>query len=127
MVNAVGAGEYDVCIGVNYIANSKKKEGTPVEFVYPKSGISTVASPIAIMKDSDNIEAAKLLYDFILSLEGQQILVDTNVIPVRTEMQMVGDISVTEAVERAIPVSDEVLLENVDEMLDQFSNIMKTE
>lgn len=125
VVNAVGAGEYDVCIGVNYIAQSKKAKGTPIEFVYPESGISTVASPIAIMKDSENVEASKLLYDFILSLEGQQLLVDAHVIPVRPEIKMENDISVAEAVERAIPVSDKFLLLSKDALLEQFSKIMK--
>ena len=125
VVNAVGGGEYDVCIGVNYIAQSKKAKGTPVEFVYPESGISTIASPIAIIKDSENVEAAKLLYDFILSLDGQQLLVDGHVIPVRPEIKMENDISVTEAIERAIPVSDKFLLLTKDALIEQFNNIMK--
>ncbi len=125
VVNAIGAGEYDIGIGVNYIAQSKKAKGTPVGFVYPESGISTVASPIAIMKDSENVEAAKLLYDFILSLEGQQLLVDACVIPVRPEIKMENDISVAEATERAIPVSDKYLLLSKDALLEQFNKIMK--
>jgi len=125
VVNAVGGGEYDACIGVNYIAQSKKEQGSPVEFIYPESGISTIASPIAIMKDSDNVEAAKLLYDFILSLDGQQLLVDGHVIPVRPEIKMENDISVTEAIERAIPVSDKFLLLSKDALLEQFNKIMK--
>ena len=125
VVNAIGAGEYDIGIGVNYIAQSKKAKGTPVEFVYPESGISTVASPIAIMKDSENVEAAKLLYDFIISLEGQQLLVDAHVIPVRPEIKMKNDISVAEATERAIPVSDKYLLLTKDALLEQFNKIMK--
>lgn len=125
VVNAIGAGEYDIGIGVNYIAQSKKAKGTPVEFVYPESGISTVASPIAIMKDSENVEASKLLYDFILSLEGQQLLVDACVIPVRPEIKMENDISVAEATERAIPVSDKYLLLSKDALLEQFNKIMK--
>jgi len=125
VVNAIGAGEYDIGIGVNYIAQSKKAKGTPVEFVYPESGISTVASPIAIMKDSQNVEAAKLLYDFILSLEGQQLLVDACVIPVRPEIKMENDISVAEATARALPVSDKYLLLSKDALLEQFNKIMK--
>jgi len=126
-VNTVGAGEYDVSIGVNYIAQSAKQQGTPIDFIYPESGISTVASPIAIMKDSENVEAAKLLYDFILSLEGQQLLVDACVIPVRPEIKMENDISVTEATERALPVSDKYLLLSKDALLEQFDKIMKEE
>jgi len=125
VVNAVGAGEYDVSIGVNYIAMSKKAEGTPIDFIYPESGISTISSPIAIMKDTENLEAAKLLYDFIISLEGQQLLVDAMVIPVRPELQMEGDISVTEAAERALPVSDALLIDTKNKMLDRFDSIMK--
>jgi iron(III) transport system substrate-binding protein len=127
VVNKVGAGEYDVCIGVDYIARSKMAEGSPIDFVYTDSGISTVMSPIAIMKTTENLEAAKLLYDYILSTDGQKILMDVNVIPVRPDLLLETGISVEEAVEKALPVDEMYLLENKDEILQEFDKIMKTE
>ena len=125
VVNKVGAGEYDLCIGVDYIARSKAQKGTPVRLGYASSGISTVASPIAILSASKNIEAAKLLYDFILSLEGQQTLVDSLVIPVRPEIKLDGALSITEAVEKALPVDANKLLSERDELLNKYDEIMK--
>lgn len=127
VVNKVGAGEYDVCIGVDYIAKSKMKKGSPIGFAYAESGISTVSSPIAILKATKNPEAAKKLYDFILSPEGQKVLMATEVIPVRPELTLAGAISVEEAVGRALPVDDKVLNEEREEILATFNEIMKKE
>ncbi|MBU8922128.1 MAG: ABC transporter substrate-binding protein [Bacteroidales bacterium] len=125
VVNKVGAGEYDVTIGVDYIARSKMAKGSPIGFAYTKSGISTVASPIAIMKATKNLEAAQRLYDYILSIEGQQQLVKKQVIPVRPEVQLEGALSVKDAVSRAMPVDAQDLLKNKVELLDKFNSIMK--
>lgn len=127
VVNKVGAGEYDVCIGVDYIAKSKMKKGSPIGFAYAESGISTVASPIAILKATKNLEAAKKLYDFILSPDGQKVLMATEVIPVRPELKLEGAISVEEAVKRALPVDDKKLNEEREDLLARFNEIMKKE
>lgn len=127
VVNKVGAGEYDVCIGVDYIAKSQMKKGSPIGFLYPESGMSTVTSPIAILKTTKNLEAAKILYDFILSREGQQVLMATEVMPVRPELTLEGAISVKEAVEKALPVDEKKLYAERDMILSKFDEIMKKE
>lgn len=124
-VNTVAAGEYDISIGVDYIARSKKKKGTPIEFINCISGISTIASPIAILKTTKNIEAAKILYDYILSLEGQQLLVDTDVIPVRGELKLEDALTVNDAIEKALPVDDVELNKMKEEYLKKFDEIFK--
>jgi len=125
-VEKVGSGEYDVSIGVDYIAMSWKKQGSPVAFVYPKSGISVIASPIAIMKASKNVKPAKILYDYILSLEGQKVLVKAEVLPVRPEVELEkGSVSVKEILKRALPVDDKKLTEEKDDMINKFNEIMK--
>ena len=125
VVNKVGAGEYDVCIGVDYIARSKKAKGTPVDFVHASSGISTVPSPIAIFKATKNPKATKLLYDYILSLEGQKVLVAAQVLPVRPELKLEGALSVKETTDRALPIDAQRLKNEKDELLERFNEIMK--
>jgi iron(III) transport system substrate-binding protein len=127
VVNKVGAGEYDLCIGVDYIARSKKAQGTPIDFVHAQSGISTVPSPIAILNATKNPKAAKLLYDYILSLEGQQILIDAQVLPVRPELELEGALSVKETADRALPIDPQLLNTEKDELLARFDQIMKTD
>ena len=125
VVNKTGAGEYDICIGVDYIARSKQIKGMPIKFVYPESGMVTVPSPIAIFKNTKNINAAKLLYDYILSLEGQKVLIKTQVMPVRPELTLAGAITIQEAIDRALPINVDRLKNEKDQILKKFDNILK--
>ena len=125
VVEKVSSGVYDLCIGVDYIAKTIKDNGGPVEFIYPRSGISTIPSPIAIFRSTPNMDAAKKLYDYILSIEGQLILMKENVIPVRPEVKLEGAISIKEAVNRSLPVDNERLVLEKEMMLTKFHEIMK--
>lgn len=127
VVEKVSSGLYDLCIGVDYIAKTIKDNGGPVEFIYPRSCISTIPSPIAIFRGAANMEEAKKLYDYILSIEGQLILMKENVIPVRPEVKLEGAITIKEAVNRSLPVNDERLVLEQAMMLAQFEAIMKGE
>ncbi|MCR4427714.1 MAG: extracellular solute-binding protein, partial [Firmicutes bacterium] len=123
-VTKVGSGEWDVSIAVDYIAKDAERAGSPVGFVYPASGASVVASPIAIIKGTKNLEAAKILYDYILSLEGQNVLVKANTIPIRPEIKL-EDVSVERLLATALPVDDARLVAEKDDMLDRFGQLMK--
>ena len=124
VIEKVSSGEYDVCIGVDYIAKTLMEKGAPLGFAYARNGISTVVSPIAILKSTRNLEAAKKLYDYILSIEGQLILMKENVIPVRPEVKLSGAISIKDAVRKALPVDEERLVLEKDDILNQFNEIM---
>ena len=123
-VTKVGSGEWDMSIAVDYIAKDQIKQGSPVGFVYPASGASIVASPIAVVKGTKNLEAAKILYDYILSLEGQKVLVEANTIPIRTEIKL-PDVDLNKLLSTALPVDDYRLVADKDDMLDKFVEIMR--
>jgi iron(III) transport system substrate-binding protein len=99
-------------------------QGSPVGFVYPAGGASIVASPIAIVKGTKNLEAAKILYDYILSLDGQKVLVEANTIPIRTEIKL-PDVDLGKLLANALPVDDYKLVAEKDDMLDKFVEIMR--
>ena len=63
-----------------------KANGSPVDFVYPKEGVSYITEPVAIMKTARNPEAAKALVDFLLSKEGQQLVAKQGNIPIHPEV-----------------------------------------
>ena len=42
-----------------------------IKFVYPETDLVAISSPIALIKNSANRENGKLLYDYILSVEGR--------------------------------------------------------
>lgn len=125
VVEKVSSGEYDVCIGVDYIAKTLMEKGARIGLVYPRGGISTVVSPIAILKSTRNYPAVKKLYDYILSIEGQLILMKENVIPVRPEVKLSGAISIKDAVRKALPVDEGQLMLEKDKLLNQFNEIMQ--
>ncbi len=59
-------------LGYYYDDNAIKK-GQPVRAVWPTDGVPMVQSPLAIAKDAPHPNAAKLLFEFILSQEGQAL------------------------------------------------------
>ena len=71
--------------------------------------------------DSQNVENAKKLYDFILSKEGQELLVANNLVSVRDDVEMKVDTSSIAAIN--LPVDFNDLAENTGAYLEQFNGI----
>jgi iron(III) transport system substrate-binding protein len=84
VLKRVASGERDYGIIVDFMAHNAKKQGSPVEFVYPKSGVAVITEPVAIAKTAQNVEAAKAFVDFILSSEGQSLAVSLGYLPVKS-------------------------------------------
>jgi len=73
---AVAGGEKLYGFVVDFLPIRAKKDGAPVEFVFPEEGVSAVTEPVAILKTAKNVPAAKAFVDFLLSPEGQQLAAD---------------------------------------------------
>jgi iron(III) transport system substrate-binding protein len=80
------SGEFAVVKGIDYVLAAEAARGAPVAFVFPTDGVLSLASPIAIGAKARNPEAAKVFLDFVLSKEGQQLLVSMHYLPVRTDV-----------------------------------------
>jgi iron(III) transport system substrate-binding protein len=124
VVNKVGAGEYLVSVGVDYIARSLIAQGSPIGFIYPESDIPIIESPIAIIKNTRNVEAAKLLYDYIIT-EGQAILLEEYTMPINPNLTLEGALPVQEASQRMLAVDNNKLVEEKTTLLEKFDNIFK--
>ncbi len=74
----IADGELDMGITIDYTVRKllKGNPGAPIDYVYPEAGVVMVPSPIAIFKDSQNIEVAKVFLRYILSKKGQTVLRD---------------------------------------------------
>lgn len=125
VVNKAAAGEYKVSIGVDYIARTVMAQGATVGFVYPESDIPIIESPIAIIKNTKNPEAAKKLYDFIISEEGQSVLLEEYTIPINPNMKLDNAIDVKVAESRMLSVDPVVLVRDKLSMLEKFDSIFK--
>lgn len=74
----VASGERPVAVnGGDYTFYQVKKQGNPVEIVYPKDGVPLVVSPTAIAAFAPHPNAAKLFTDFTFTRELQQVLADS--------------------------------------------------
>ena len=90
--NQLAASAYKVGVCLDYVSANLIKDGSPITFLYPEETVS-IASPIGLVKDCNNEENGKLLYDFILSKEGQEILVANNLVSVRTDVTQSVDLT----------------------------------
>ncbi|WGF87409.1 ABC transporter substrate-binding protein [Marinivivus vitaminiproducens] len=82
VVEAVARGEKAYGIIIEYMALNAKAKGSPVDFVFPSEGVSAITQPVAILKDSDAIEAAKTFVDWQLSAKAQEQSVEQGYFPV---------------------------------------------
>ncbi len=73
VLRQVAGGEKLYGMIVDFMPIREKAKGAPVEFVFPKDGVSAVSEPVAILSTTKNPEAAKAFVDFLLSKEGQEL------------------------------------------------------
>jgi iron(III) transport system substrate-binding protein len=77
---ASGLDKYGIITDADVIL--AKKKGSPVDLVYPQEGVSYVTEPVAIMKTTHNLPAAKAFVNFMLSEAGQKLVVEQGNRPV---------------------------------------------
>ncbi|MEM0907788.1 MAG: ABC transporter substrate-binding protein, partial [Pseudomonadota bacterium] len=83
---AVSGGEKLYGFVVDFLAIRNKADGAPIDFVFPKEGVSFVTEPVAILKTAQNPEAAKAFVDFLLSPEGQQLAASQGYLPAHPDV-----------------------------------------
>jgi ABC-type Fe3+ transport system substrate-binding protein len=84
--DAVNSGQYGVGIVIDFFGLAAKASGFPVEFVYP-TVTTLVPANVGIISNAKNPNAAAAFVEFLLSDEGQAILLDAKIrrLPVRPE------------------------------------------
>ncbi|MDH3913476.1 MAG: extracellular solute-binding protein [Rhodospirillales bacterium] len=76
--DGVNSGQFGVGIVIDFFGLSSKASGFPVEYVYP-SVTTLVPANIAIVKNAPHPEAAAAFIEFLLSPEGQEVLLDPKI------------------------------------------------
>ena len=71
----VNSGDFGVGIVIDFFGFSSKATGFPVDFVYP-TVTSLVPANIAIVKNAPHPEAAAKFIEFLLSAQGQELLLN---------------------------------------------------
>jgi iron(III) transport system substrate-binding protein len=84
----LSTGELVVGVLLDYMVRSAKAKGSPIDYVWPEDGAVFIPSPIAIFSTSKNPDAAKVFVNYVLSVEGQNTMVELgNFIPVRKDVE----------------------------------------
>ncbi len=87
-LDPVITGAKDVVVaGVDYMAYKAKKDGEPVDIVYPSEGTVISPRPAAIIKTTKHEEQAKQFIDYLLSDEAQQLVAKASLLPGRTDIK----------------------------------------
>ena len=86
VLERLSSGETQVGVLPDYLVRTAKEKGSPVDYVWPRDGAVCIPSPVAIVKSTENPEAAKAFVDFLLSRDGQAVLVESGgYVPVRVD------------------------------------------
>ncbi|MFB0825201.1 putative 2-aminoethylphosphonate ABC transporter substrate-binding protein [Chromobacterium violaceum] len=67
------AGEYPIGISFEYRGAQLKEKGAPIDLIYPKEGLGWDLEATAIVKGTKNLEAARKLADFSVSLPAMKL------------------------------------------------------
>ena len=76
--DAVNSGQYGLGIVIDFFGLSAKASGFPVDFVYP-TVTTLVPANVGIIAGAKSPKAAEAFVEFLLSDEGQQILLDPKI------------------------------------------------
>jgi iron(III) transport system substrate-binding protein len=78
-VEVVARGERPIAAdGLEYLELRIRDNGKPVEPVYPSEGTPSILSGVGILVDAPHPNAARLFLGWLLSRDGQQLLVDAD-------------------------------------------------
>jgi iron(III) transport system substrate-binding protein len=127
VVDDTASGDLVASLAVDYITLDKVDKGANLALVYPPEML-VIPSPIAILKNSPNVDAAKKFVDFILSKEGQTIIANEGTLPVRADVKVPERFKlppVEEAIKRAMKIDYQLIMAEKEATIKKFTDIMQ--
>ena len=127
VVDDTASGDLVASLGVDYITLDKIDKGATLALAYPPEML-VIPSPIAILKNSPNADAAKKFVDFVLSKEGQTIVANEGTLPVRADVQVPAQYklpSAEEAMKRAMKIDYQQIMAEKEATIKKFTEIMQ--
>ncbi len=127
VVDDTASGDLMACLAVDFITIDKIKKGAYLGLVFPKE-FPVMPSPIAIMKGTPNRKAAEKFIDFLLSKEGQTILMGSGTLSIRSDVPMppgIGLVPADEAVERAMKLDYIKAMNEKEDIIKKFTSLIR--
>ncbi len=127
VVDDTASGDLVASLAVDYITLDKIDKGATLALVYPPEML-VIPSPIAIFRNSPNVEAAKKFVDFVLSKDGQLIIANEGTLPVRSDVKVPERYKlppVEEAMKRAMKIDYKQIMAEKEATIKKFTDIMQ--
>jgi len=127
VIDDTANGEFAACLGVDYIVSDRIALGATLSLHYPPE-VLMAPSPIAIFRESPNIDAARTFVDFLLSHEAQQIIASEHTLAVRLDVVYPEGTVLPpahEALDRRIQVDYRDLMGRRSEIIQRFESILR--
>ena len=127
VIDDTASGELLASLAVDYITNDKIAKGANLALVYPPE-VLMAPSPAAIIKNTPNLEAAKLFIDFLLSKEAQTIIAGEGTLPVRMDVEIPANFNLPtpeEALKRSIKIDYLEIMASKEATIKKFTEIMQ--
>ena len=127
VVDDTASGDLKASLGVDYIVTDKMDKGANIGFFFPKEML-VIPSPVAIIKGTPNLAAARKFVDFLLSKEGQTIIAASGTLPIRSDVPIskkYGLPSPDEAVKRAMKLDYLKTMQEKETIIKKFDAIMR--
>ncbi|MFB9947259.1 ABC transporter substrate-binding protein [Rhizobium puerariae] len=122
VLKAVASGEKAYGVVVDYMPLREKAKGAPVEFVFPKEGVSAVTEPAAILASTKHADAAKKFIDYLLSENGQKVAAKLGYIPARKGIDLPPGYPARDQI-KVLPVNASEALKNSEKDVKTFADI----
>lgn len=127
VVDDTASGELAGCIAVDYITLDKIKKGAKLGYAFAPE-VLVVPSPVAIIKGSPNLSAAKKFVDFLLSKDAQVIIASEGTLPVRNDVALDPGMPIAspeEAIKRSIKIDYQSLMTEKQATVKKFTDMMQ--
>jgi iron(III) transport system substrate-binding protein len=127
VVDDTASGDLVASLAVDYITLDKVDKGATLALVYPPEML-VIPSPIAIFRNSPNVEAARKFVDFVLSKDGQMIIANEGTLPVRADVKVPERYKlppVDEAMKRAMKIDYKQIMAEKEATIKKFTDIMQ--
>lgn len=86
VVGRIESGERPIGVVLLENALQSQRKGAPVKIVYPSDGAIVIPGPIALTAGCPNPTAAKAVYDLILGVDGQRLMVGGDLYAARDDL-----------------------------------------
>ena len=127
VMEAVAGGQKAYGMVVDYLAIRAKNEGSPVDFVYPEEGVPVITEPVAITKDTEEVEIAQTFVDFILSEAGQQLQADLGYTPIREGIEAPEGLKTVDQLDKVLSGDMKELLNNREQDKAKFDEMFSAQ